>query len=87
MSAVVFTIDRDELGGGVPDRLHHELPAGDQNLFIRKTDALAGANGGIGGFETGDTDDSGHDKVDLRGSSGQDACLRTGGQFGPLPAG
>ena len=42
-----------------------EFAGGDEALLVGEADGLAGADGGVGGFESGDADDGGDDEVDF----------------------
>ncbi len=42
-----------------------ELAGGDEALLVGEADSFAGADCGVGGFETGDADDCGDDEVDF----------------------
>ena len=42
-----------------------ELAGGDEALLVGETDGFAGADCGVGGFETGYADDGGDDEVDF----------------------
>ncbi len=42
-----------------------ELAGGYEALFVGEADGLAGADGGVGGFEAGYSDDGGDDEVDF----------------------
>ena len=50
------------LAGGLED----EFPGGYEALLVGQADGLAGADGGVGGFQAGYPDDGGDDEVDLR---------------------
>src|SRR5690242_11981347 len=63
MDGVVLGVDGQQsdvvlLCGGDDD-----LAGGDEAFLIGETDGLARADGGVGGFESGDTDDGGDDEV------------------------
>ena len=65
VDGVVFGVDGKEgdvvLAGGVED----EIAGGYEALLVGEADGLAGADGGVGGFEAGDADDGGDDEVDF----------------------
>ena len=42
-----------------------EFAGGDEALLVGEADGFAGADGGVGGFESGDADDGGDDEVDF----------------------
>ena len=48
-----------------------EVAGGDEALLVGEADGLAGADGGVGGFQAGYADDGGDDEVDL--GKGRDA--------------
>ena len=63
VDGVVFGVDGEKrlalaagLGGD-------ELSGGDQALFVGEADGFSGADGGVGGFESGDADDGGDDEI------------------------
>ena len=65
VDGVVLGVDGEQgdvvLAGGGED----EVAGGDEALLVGEADGLAGADGGVGGFEAGDADDGGDDEVDL----------------------
>ena len=65
VDGVVLGVDGEEgdvvLAGGVED----EFAGGDEAFLVGEADGLAGADGGVGGFEAGDADDGGDDEVDF----------------------
>ena len=82
MDGVVFAVDGQErlalaarLGGD-------ELSGGDQAFFVGEADGFSGANGFVGGFESGDADDGGDYEIgvgmggDADGAGGAVELLR-----------
>ena len=61
-----------------------ELAGGDQTFLIGEADSRAGADGGIGGFEAGDTDDRRDDEVGLGQSGDVDSARRAEDDFGAV---
>ena len=65
VDGVVFGVDGEEgdvvLARGGDD----ELAGGYEALLVGEADGLAGADGGVGGFESGDADDGGDYEVDF----------------------
>ena len=65
VDGVVLGVDGEEgdvvLAGGGDD----ELAGGYEALLVGEADGLAGADGGVGGFEAGYADDGGDDEVDF----------------------
>jgi len=63
MDGVVFAVDGEDgdvalLGGSGED-----FASGDHAFLVGESDGLAGEDGGVGGFESGDADDGGDNKI------------------------
>jgi hypothetical protein len=44
MGAVMFTVNRDQFGAALPDGLHYQFTAGNQNFLIGESHTLPRAN-------------------------------------------
>jgi len=87
MGAVVLAIDRQEVRAVAAHSVHDQGAAGDQNLFIRKSDAFAETNGFVGGFQADDADDSGDHGIDLRSADSCEEGWGAAAQRRPIRAG
>ena len=81
MRAVMLAVDGDQFGAGGSHGRRDQLAARDQNLFIRQPDALAQADGFVGGFQTLHAHNGGHDESGLWSRGGGDSRPRAGGQL------
>ncbi len=81
VDGVVFGVDGEQgyvvLAGCGED----EIAGGDEAFLVGEADGLAGADGGVGGFESGDADDGGDDEVDLGQGGDVDCCRRSRGRL------
>src|SRR5277367_5990327 len=75
MDGIVFAVDGQEGLALAPGLRSNEFARGNQTLFVRKSNCLAGAHGLVGGFESGYAHDRADYEVcfgvsgDLHGSS------------------
>ena len=63
VDGVVLAVDRQERLALAARFGGDEIAGGDQALLVGEADGLAGFDGFIGGFESGDADDGGDDEV------------------------
>ncbi len=80
VDGVVFAVDGQDghvalAGGGGED-----FAGGDHALLVGEADGLAGEDGGVRGFETGDADDGGDDEVGFGRAWRRRRCRRSHGR-------
>lgn len=75
VGAVVFAIDGKHFDTALGDFAHDDFAAGDEDFFVGEADALAGLDGGEGGFEAGDAHDGADERGGFRSGGGEDAAL------------
>jgi hypothetical protein len=87
VDGVVLGVDGQQrdvvLAGGGED----EVAGGDEAFLVGEADGLAGADGGVGGFEAGDADDGGDDEVNFGQSGDADGAGGAVDDFDAVDAG